>query len=105
MRKRQRTNLVAVPVAGLPWYTRKNWPALKAIFADADTLHDTFDEWRSSVAAVESQLRHEGFIVERVDIDPEAFPQWCKSQGLITDARARSTFAAEVARERHGQSG
>ena len=104
MRKRHPTKLVAVPVVGLVWFSRKNWPALKSILADADTLHDTFDEWRGSVAAVESQMRHEGFIVERVDIDPETFPQWCKSRGLITDHRARSSYAAEVAEERHGQS-
>jgi hypothetical protein len=104
MKKRQPGNLVAVPVAGIPWYARKNWPALKAVLADASTLPETFEEWRRAMAAVESQMRHEGFVVERVDIDPETFPQWCKSQGLITDERARDRFAAETARERHGQS-
>lgn len=95
--------VVAVPVTGIAWYSRKNWPALKTILADASTLPDTFDEWRRSAAALESRMRHEGFIVERVDIDPETFPQWCKSQGLISDDRARSRFASEIATERHAR--
>lgn len=103
MKRRQPGKLVAVPVTGIPWYARNNWAALKSVLADASALPESFDEWRKSAAAAESQMRHEGFIVERVDIDPDTFPLWCKSQGLVTDERARGLFANEVARERHGR--
>ena len=92
---------MTLTVIGIPWYSRKNWPVLRTIFVDASDLHDTFDEWRSSAGNLESRMRQQGFIVERIDIDPETFPQWCKSRRLKTDAQARSKFAGEVAREKH----
>jgi hypothetical protein len=89
-------------VIGIPWYSRKNWSALKILVSDASELHETFDEWRASAGNVESRMRQEGYIVKRINIDPKTFPEWCKKRGLKTDAEARSEFAIEAARE--GQS-
>jgi len=95
---------MTVTVIGIPWYSRKNWDALKAIFSDASELHDTFDQWRNSARNVEKRMRQEGFIVERIDIDPGIFPKWCSMRGLKMNAQARSKFASEVAQERHSSS-
>ncbi|WP_119388744.1 hypothetical protein [Taklimakanibacter lacteus] len=88
-------------IIGIPWFKRKDWVALKAIFADAHALHDTYEEWRSSVRKVEHRMREEGHLIERIDLEPESFVQWCALRGLRTDAKARASFASEKARERH----
>ena len=88
-------------VVGIPWYKRKDWHALKAIFADADALHDSYDQWRSDARDLERGLREQGHVIERVHLEPESFLQWCTLRGLRTDAKARSGFASEMARARY----
>jgi hypothetical protein len=84
----------------MAWYRREDWDALKRVLVDAQGLHDTYDEWRSSVREVERRMRQEGHLIERVYIEPESFVQWCTLRGLKTDAQARISFATEIARAR-----
>lgn len=95
--------MTEISAAGIPWYRREDWDALKRIFVDPDDLHDTFDEWRKAAGNLESNLRRDGHVVERAYIDPETFPDWCRSRGLNIDARARSQFASEFVSEKHGR--
>jgi hypothetical protein len=89
-------------VIGLAWFRREDYPRLLKIFEDAHEMHDTWDEWEDSAKKVEKRFKAEGCVVERVFIDPETFPDWCRTAGVGVIASARSRFAAETVAKRHG---
>jgi len=89
---------------GIPWYRKEDWAEIRRIMADADVLHDSFDDWLKSATHVEQRLRQSGQIVERAYIDPADFPAWCRARGLNVDAKAREAFANTVAFEKHRHS-
>jgi hypothetical protein len=39
-------------------------------------------------------LERDGAAVRKIEVDPETFLLWCKSNSRRPDARARATFAA-----------
>jgi hypothetical protein len=84
-------------VAGLAWYKREDYPKLLAIFDDADSLPDTYEEWLEEAGEIERKLIIQGHRVVRAAIDPATFPGWCEAKGLKLDATARTRFAMEQA--------
>ena len=93
-----------VPLA-LPWYNRREYPALLALFDDPDKMAKTFDEWLEHAEKVEKRLQAAGFAVARILISPVSFRAWCEERGTAPDQQARLRFANEAARARHGQQG
>lgn len=92
--------MAAAMIVGIPWYRRKDWDALLKVFDDSHALHDTYRQWRRSAQRFEKLLLRHGHEVERVYIDPETFPEWCRSQGRKVDAEARSAYAVEVVQQK-----
>jgi hypothetical protein len=86
-----------VPVA-LPWYDRRDYAALLAMFVDPENLPDNFDAWLKHAENVERQLQAAGFTVVRMSIRPKPFAAWCETRGIPLDQRARLSFANEAAR-------
>jgi hypothetical protein len=39
----------------------------------------------------------EGFLLVKAYIDPDTFPEWCRSHGMEMDAKARVNFAQDYA--------
>ena len=99
----QEITVIVVRATGIPWYRREDWDALKRILEDSDKLHDSFDDWRKAAGGLENHLRSQGHVVERAYIDPDTFPDWCRSRGLNVDAHARTEFANSVAFAKHGK--
>jgi len=93
-----------VPVA-VPWYNRREYPALLLLFSDPDKMPETFDAWLEHAEKVEKQLQAAGFVVARIPISPASFRVWCDERGMMPDQRARLAFANEAARARYGQQG
>jgi hypothetical protein len=89
-------------VIGLAWFRKQDYPKLRAIFEDADEMHDTWEEWVESAMKVEERLKTEGFIVDRIRIHPDTFPEWCRNAGVRIIASARSKFTAEAVAKKHG---
>ena len=83
-------------VVGVVWYQEADWPRLRALFADADKLPDTYAEWLASAEDLLAQLKRAGIDGERVPLDPDVFSAWCVARGLAPDAQARSRYASEV---------
>ena len=84
-------------VIGIPWYRRENYPDLRALFTDADLLHETWREWFIAASAEEDRLQKEGKHVVRTEIRPEPFAAWCRGLGIQPDASARARWANEIA--------
>ena len=84
---------------GMVWYKPEHYSAIIRIMADGNQLPRTFHEWRMKAETGEKKRRRLGEIVVRAFIDPETFPDWCLARGLNVDAKARVTFANEIAEE------
>ena len=88
-------------VVGVVWYREADWPRLRALFADADKLPDTYAEWLASAEGLLAQLRRDRIPAQRVPLDPDTFSSWCAARGLAPDAQARSQYASEVVAAKH----
>jgi len=88
-------------VVGLAWFRKEDYARLLTIFEDAQDMHDTWEEWEESAKKVEERLKGEQYVVERVNIDPDTFPDWCRRAGIGIVASARSRFAVETVANRH----
>ncbi len=77
---------------GVPWYSRENYPQIRALMADAGTLAATYDEWRMAAENNEGEARRVGIEVVRVLLEPEQFAAWCKASGRAPDRAARVAF-------------
>ena len=98
-----------VRVVGMVWYRSEDYDAIRRIMADGNIFSTSFLIWRMEAETGEKKLRRNGHTVVRVFIDPETFPDWCRTRGLNIDAKARTTFADGVAyetvRSSHGETG
>ena len=86
------------PVTALPWYDRRDYPALLKLFSDPDKLPTTYDAWLERAEGVERQFKKASFTVARIWIRPVSFAAWCKERNVSPDQAARFTFVNEAAR-------
>jgi len=86
---------------GIAWYRKDDWPALMAIFKDGEVF-DSFEQWQTRAEEVEREFQRAGHVVERVFIDPETFPRWCRQNGVGADRESRGRYAAEIAEQKYG---
>lgn len=82
---------------GITWYHAQDYDRLKAMFPDGAKLPDTFESWLENARKVCDTLTDEGFALVKAYIDPETFPEWCRSRGMKMNAEARSKFANDYA--------
>lgn len=71
--------------------------------ADADLLPASYDQFVKQAEAAEQRLRAEGWIIHRVDLDPDQFLAWCTARNVDADAQARLAWgnAAVASLYRH----
>ena|ERR1035438_6832510 len=84
-------------LVGVTWYRPQDYARLKAMFPDGARLPDTFEGWLKSALNVCDKLTSEGFVLVKAYIDPDTFPEWCRSHGTEMDAKARANFANDFA--------
>lgn len=84
---------------GMVWYRAEDYGAIKRIMADRHTLPSSYHIWLMKAETGEKKYRREGYIVIRAYIDPETFPDWCRSRGLDIDSKARTEYANVIAYE------
>jgi hypothetical protein len=89
---------VSPPVTALPWYDRRDYPALLKLFSDPHMLPAAYDAWLNRTEQTESQLQKAGFAVARIWIRPVPFAAWCRERNVSLDQWARLTFVNEAAR-------
>jgi hypothetical protein len=90
-----------VEAVGLCWFREEDYPALLAMFKDADKMHDTWKEWRENAERLEKRAKAEGHVTERVYIDPSTFPDWCAREGASLDRDGRGRFVASSLAEKY----
>lgn len=84
----------------LPWYHRTDWPALHAAFTDREVIPDCYDSWKTSALSREAKWREDGYNVERIELRPDAFRDWCARQKRQGDYASRRAYVEEVLSQR-----
>lgn len=88
-------------IVGIAWYERENYDELRRLFADGNTLPERYEDWLKLAENGINNLSGQGLTVEKVDIDPNTFPSWCKARGVDLDSKARMRFASESVARRY----
>ena len=57
-------------VIGIVWYKEEDYPILKNLFEDGDTLPDTYSEWLEKAQNLFNQLIQRGLTPVKAYIDP-----------------------------------
>jgi hypothetical protein len=83
-------------IIAMTWYRRDDWEQLRAIFADAHLLPADHDQWLQRAESQRRMYEEKGVVVEKVHIDPQTFPEWCRKRALKIDAEARTRYANEL---------
>ncbi len=83
-------------VIGCAWYRREQWERLRAVAADGDALHESYDAWLAEARKGIVQAALGGIQVKRVDV--EALICWCRAEGRPIDGAARAAYVSEELR-------
>ena len=94
-------NIPTPHVVGLVWVREEDYAAFRALFADADKMPETWKGWLKAAEKTEQQHLGQGYLVERVYIDPDTFVDWCAAHGCSVDAEGRRYFIATYLAEKH----
>ena len=89
--------------AGIAWYRRENYARVLAVMADAHVLPRRFDEWLEQAQRAEQRFVAQGWVVHRIDLDPNEFLAWCTRHNIDADAKARMIWGNAGAARKHGQ--
>lgn len=92
-----------IRAAGVIWVRKEDYPAFLAICEDAYGYLATWEEFIERSEKAENALKAQGYVVGRAYIDPEAFPDWCRSRGYWINSEAREAFAASVVYAKYGK--
>lgn len=83
-----------IRVLGLTWFRENDYPALLGIFDDADKMSRSWKEWLKGAEKAEKSANAAGQATERVYIDPDTFPDWCRDNGVGVNRDGRHKFVA-----------
>lgn len=83
-----------IRATGIAWFHREDYNLARKLFVDGDKLPVIFDDWLNQANRGIEILRSKGHIVEKVYIDLNTFPVWCRKHGLDINAHARMQFAS-----------
>src|SRR6266487_1086148 len=61
-------------------------------------LPDTFDRWRDERAAEEIHYTRKGWIIEPIEIEPEEFSRFCRTNNVPADGHAIKAMIEEKSR-------
>ena len=81
---------------GLPWYSREDYPRIRAMMTDRHNLASTYEAWLASAENNEIVGQQAGLRIERIMIEPGAFAAWCEERGLEPNSAARMKYTAEM---------
>ena len=94
-----------VRVVGVVWFRKEDYPPSSKSSKMAMNLLPAWDEWVKGAEKAEKGLNDQGQMTERVYVDPDTFPEWCRKEGLSVGRYARNKFAAGVVAEKYSTRG
>ncbi len=87
-------------VTVLAWYSKEQWKLLKRRAADAHLLDDSYDDWLEQMNRLVRRLKQKGNASVKFFVDVVELELWCQNENVPLDAKARSRYVVEVARNK-----
>jgi len=75
------------------WYEPSEWEILKRTATDADTLDDTYKEWKSNANRAISEFKTRGMRINKISMKMREFKSWCEENNCVNNSEARSQYA------------
>ncbi|MEZ0325949.1 MAG: hypothetical protein ACAH95_08575 [Fimbriimonas sp.] len=82
-------------VASIASFDAEQFALLKIRAADADRLHDTYEEWRKDVDRIEREMRAKGVEIQEVPMTVLELEDFCLRNDCPLDGAARAAYAVE----------
>lgn len=79
---------------GVTWFREEDYQSIRAISEDSHKMPREWKEWLKGAEEMEKKAIQSGKIVERIYIDPDTFPRWCKNHGVGINREGRHKFVA-----------
>ena len=84
----------SIPVA-VVWYREADWPSIKRDFADGESMHRTFNEWREAAQSGIESMTRRGVQAIPVPLGLEEITQYCAETEQPNTGRTRSQLASK----------
>jgi hypothetical protein len=78
----------------LAWISEENYPAIVAILENAYHLAATWEAFAEAIEIAEEGLKASGHVVVRINVEPDAFADWCRREAIRIDTHSLEKFAA-----------
>jgi hypothetical protein len=85
------------------WYQPEEWTKLKQNAADAETLDDTYKDWKKNTNNAIHEIRAAGRQVQKINVKIDDLEAWCKAEGRDNDSAARTLYAIAIAEQRNSK--
>ena len=89
----------SVPVIGIAWYRLDSYERIREVMADGISFPKTDATWRQKAVPMERELKRQGAIPVRIEVEPSVFARWCGKRSLAPDSEARNLFVADAIAE------
>ena len=90
----------AHPIGKL-WISKERYADMRAALEDGHTLPERHDEWQRRFEAMEQALVAQGNVVERVELNHDAFFADCRRRKTRADYDAADREANIIAHKKH----
>jgi hypothetical protein len=77
------------------WPSKEHYPRFKEICGD--DVVDTYEEFAARAQPMVDELEREGFVVVKVDFDPDDMAAWCMQSFGKINSTARASYVAMLA--------
>jgi len=90
-----------IKTACIPWFREEDYPAILTIMENAHEFLPLWEDWLKRTQEFEDMCKGKGYVIERVNIDPRTFPDWCRINKCRIDSKACDRFAIETIGTKH----
>lgn len=80
------------------WFDEEQWTLLAK--ADPGGVDESYSQWRKNANKAFTELREKGLKVKKLSIKTSELLKWCQEKKVEPNSKARSEYAAFIARER-----
>ena len=77
-----------------PWYRRQDYPLMREVMDDGETLPLSFDEWEKNAECEQAAAKREGVSIVPVFLDPDEFFTFCKEKKISPNCKTAAEFAS-----------
>jgi hypothetical protein len=87
---------------GVSWFRKEDYDAIRKISEDGHRMPDRWEDWLKNAEEKERKVIKSWQIVERVYIDPDTFPDWCRANDVGVSREGRHKFVVTTLAAKYG---